>query len=154
MEWGTPASNSSVTEVQAAVGLVQLKKVEEFNERRRKIAAYWNERFSEVPELHPPVEPEGRKHVYHLYNLYYTKEGKRDELFKLLFYKYGVQPMIHYAPMYLFTLFQRLGYEGVCAPVAERIYREKLDLPIYPQLTDEQVEYVADSVIEAVKEIG
>ena len=153
-EWGTPASNSSVTEAQAAVGLVQLGKVERFNERRREIASYWNERFSELPELHPPLEPEGRMHVYHLYNLYYTKEGKRDELFKLLFYKYGIQPMIHYAPLYHFTLFKRLGYEGEYAPVAERIYRQKLDLPIYPQLTDEQVEYVADSVVEAVKEVS
>ena len=153
-EWGTPPSNSSVTEVQAAVGLVQLKKVNEFNERRRKIAFYWNEKFSSIEELHPPIEPPQCKHVYHLYNLYYLKENKRDEFFKILFYKYGIQPMIHYAPLYHFTLFKKLGYENEICPVAEKIYRQKLDLPIYPQLTDAQVEYVAESVIKAVKEIG
>lgn len=146
-------SNSSVTEAQAAVGLVQLRKLDKMNERRRKIAEYWNREFSEIEELGTPPEPLGRKHVYHLYNLYYKKPEKKNEFMGLLLDKYGIQTMIHYIPVYWLTLFKEMGYEKGLCPVAERIYAEKLDLPIYPQLTDEQVEYVAQSVKEAVKEL-
>jgi perosamine synthetase len=146
-------SNSSVTEAQAAVGLVQLEKLDRMNERRREIAKYWTEEFSEIEELGAPVEPEGRKHVYHLYNLYYKKPEKKNDFMALLLDKYGVQTMIHYIPVYWLTLFKEMGYEkGIC-PVAERIFAEKLDLPIYPHLTDAQVEHVARSVKQAVKEL-
>ena len=72
----------------------------------------------------------------------------------LLLDKYSIQTMIHYIPVYWLTLFREMGYEKGSCPVAERIYAEKLDLPIYPQLTDAQVEYVAESVKAAVKELN
>ncbi len=145
------ASNSSVTEAQAAVGLVQLAKLDKMNERRRAIAQYWTREFSELAELGTPPEPAGRKHIYHLYNLYYKKAEKKNDFMCLLVDKYGIQPMIHYIPVYWLTLFQNMGYRKGLCPVAERIYAEKLDLPIYPQLTDNQVEYMARVVKEAVK---
>jgi len=146
-------SNSSVTEPQAAVGLVQLAKLDKMNDRRRKIAHYWNEEFSKIDELVTPIEPEGRTHAYHLYNLYYKNPEKKNDFMGLLLDKYGVQTMIHYIPVYWLTLFAERGYEKGLCPVAEQIFAEKLDLPIYPQMTDEQVEYVAESVKAAVKEL-
>ena len=146
-------SNSSVTEAQAAVGVVQLKKLDRMNERRRQIAQYWTKEFAEIEELGTPPEPAGYKHVYHLYNLYYKKPEKKNDFMGLLLDKYGIQTMIHYIPVYWLTLFHEMGYERGLCPTAERIFGEKLDLPIYPQLTDAQVEYVASSVKQAVKEL-
>jgi perosamine synthetase len=148
-----PASNSSMTEAQAAVGLVQLAKLDKMNARRRDIAGYWNREFAELEELGTPPTPEGRTHACHLYNLYYKKPEKKNDFMILLLDKYGVQTMIHYIPVYWLTVFQEMGYKKGSCPVAERIFAEKLDLPIYPHLTDSQVEYVASSVKAAVKEL-
>lgn len=147
------ASNSSVTEAQAAVGLVQLRKLDKMNERRRSIAEYWNSEFAEIDELVTPPKLTDRTHAYHLYNLYYTKSEKKNDLMILLLDKYGIQTMIHYIPVYWLTLFAEMGYKKGLCPVAEKIYSQKFDLPIYPHLTDSQVEYVASSVIKAVKEL-
>ncbi len=142
--------NFCMNEIQAAVGRVQLKKVTALNERRRCIAARLTEGLKDVGNLQLPVEPQGYKHVYHLYQT--VIDGDRDKFVGVLHDKYSIRTAPLYPPVYRFSIYKEMGYKEGIAPVAERIYDHSTCLPMTPALTDEQVDYMIDSVTKAAKE--
>ena len=125
--------NSRLDEIQAAILRVKLKKLDEWNEKRRRNAIFYNQLLEKVIT---PVEKENSKHVYHLYVI---RTKHRDELCEWLKAK-GVSTDIHYpTPIHLQKAYADLGLEKGGLPVTEQYASEILSLPIYPELTEKEV---------------
>lgn len=139
--------NFRITNIQAAIGLAQLRKLDKMNERRREIAKRYDEELSLIDEIRTPSEAPWAKHVYHLYTVWVEDDVDRDRLAEHLRSK-GIQVAVHYPkPLHLQPALTEYSRPG-CCPVAEAASRHVLSLPMHPLLTDEEVE----AVIGAVKE--
>ena len=135
--------NFRMDAIQAAVLNVKLKWLEKWNERRRGIARFYTERFTGT-DVKPPVEKAGVHHVYHQYVI---RAPRRDALRDYLG-KEGVGCNVFYPrSLHMQECFADLGYKKGDFPVAERACEEVLALPVFPELTDAQVERVAEVVL-------
>jgi perosamine synthetase len=140
--------NFRMTDIHAAIGLAQLPKLPGFNERRRAIAARYDDALRGV--ITPAVRP-GTRHVYHQYTI---RANRRDELAERL-REAGVGTAIYYPiPVHRQKPFVELGYADASYPVTERLTDEVLSLPVHPSLTDDEVATVIDAVNGAVAELG
>lgn len=143
-------SNYRLSDVQCAMGITQLDKLDRANDRRRRFAERLNKGLEGIPEISVPYILPGCKSTYHLYNIQFHSEmlnaGKKD-LLQPLMEEYGVQCWIQYVPCYLFTIHREKGSKPGDCPVAEDIFRKKLiSLPIGPTMPLEQADYIADSI--------
>ncbi|MGD9497103.1 MAG: DegT/DnrJ/EryC1/StrS family aminotransferase [Armatimonadota bacterium] len=154
------AGNHSSTEVQAAVLLGQMERLEEIIDARRRRAEYLNDRFMEVEGLIvPPLDSDIVRSTHHLYLLQVNPEvlGGDIQQFKQRLTDKGVTNIPHFAPLYKFTLFKQLGYDqaaiAASCPNTEEVFNRRFThLPLYP-LEDVQVVQMADLVIEAAEEM-
>ena len=159
--------NYRLSDVHCALGISQLAKLPGWLDRRRAIAARYDEAFAAVDGiaplalredvLHPSAPPSALRapHSFHAYHLYVVRiAAVRDAVFTAL-REAGIGVNVHYVPVHLHPLYrERLGTgEGLC-PVAEQAYREILSLPLYPALADDEVETVIEAVREAVESAG
>lgn len=134
--------NSRLDELQAAILRVKLPHLESWNARRAEIARRYSEAFKNLP-LEVPVAAEGNVHVFHVYAVL---TDRRDALQPHLA-DHGVPTIIYYPlPLHLQKVYAPMGWKPGDFPVAEALADRILPLPLYPELTDEQV----DSVIETV----
>ena len=148
--------NYRMSEVEAAVGMVQLGKLERMTERRTQIAQRLNAAFAGNDALTPPLTPQGYKHAYHLYTLLVDEDiiGSKDTFMELLDKQYGIDTWTQYCPNYLFTIYRQKGYNPGLCPIAEDVFLNQLvNLPIYPAITDTQVDYMAEAVLQVVSEL-
>jgi dTDP-4-amino-4,6-dideoxygalactose transaminase len=130
--------NTRLDELQAAILRVKLKYLDEWNEKRRKVAALYNNLLKDTG-LHTPVQEEGVKHVY---SLYVVRDKERESLEEHLSEK-GVQTLIHYPfPVHKQKAYLELGLVGTL-PITEKVCGEILSLPIHPWLTEPEVEEIA-----------
>jgi len=134
--------NSRLDELQAAILRIKLRYLDNDNRRRRAIAAQYNQAFEELALILPPERPEA-EHVYHLYVL---RAKHRDQLIEHLA-QHGIGALIHYpVPVHLQPAYTgRLGLPGDL-PVTEHAAKEILSLPIYPELTADEVGQVIATV--------
>ena len=140
-------ANFRMDALQAAVLDVKLKWLEKWNDRRRAIARYYTLRFNGT-DVRPPVEQPGVHHVYHQYVI---RAPRRDALRDHLA-KQGVGCNIFYPrSLHLQECFADLGYKKGQFPVSEKACEEVLALPIFPELTDAQIQRVADVVLAFYK---
>jgi UDP-4-amino-4,6-dideoxy-N-acetyl-beta-L-altrosamine transaminase len=147
--------NYRMTDIQAALGISQLKKLNKFVERRREIAKVYDKAFENNPYFDTPVEKDYAYHSYHLYpiRLKDPYKDKRAEVFQLLREK-GLGVQVHYIPVYLHPYYRKLGYrEGEC-PVAEDFYGREISLPLYPAMDDDGIYCVIDTVFETLRRAG
>ena len=136
--------NCRMDEMQAAIVRVALRRIEERTERRRQIARRYTEALQGT-ELLPPAEREAVRHVYHLY---VVRSRWREELAAHL-NEAGIATGIHYPiPCHLQEACRTAGYGPVSLPETEQAVREILSLPVYPELTDEQVDRIVGAVVE------
>lgn len=141
--------NSRLDEIQCAILGAQLPFVHQWNDRRREIAARYTEGLKNV--VVTPVEQQGCKHVYHLY---VVQTPYRDELQQYLLDR-GIQCLIHYPiPAHLQQAYAFLGYKPGDLPTTEHIVKRILSLPMFPELTDEQVDEVIEGIKDFHKERG
>lgn len=149
-----PGTNSTLSEVAAAVGRVQLHKLDRLVTRRRDIATRMNAALAATPGLRTQSQTPGIQSSHHLYTFFLDPESGigRDRLIQRLEAK-GIQIQLRYFPIHLLPEWRRLGHGlGEC-PTAERIwFKEQVNLPIYPQLEDWQVDFMIDSVVDVVAE--
>ncbi|MEE1336617.1 DegT/DnrJ/EryC1/StrS family aminotransferase [Methanobrevibacter sp.] len=137
--------NFRMTDISAAIGLAQLDKIDEFNDKRIANAAYLNEGLKDVDGVITPYCADGSKHVYHQYTIMVEK-GDRDDWVDII-NDCGVGTGIHYPiPLYNQPIYRTLGFEGYC-PNAEFAADNVISLPVHPSLTQEDL----DLVIKAVK---
>jgi perosamine synthetase len=141
--------NFRMTDIQAAVGRIQLTRLDGFNQRRIDNAAYLTERLAEVPGLTlPTVKPEN-KHVFHLYPVLLDQEvygmGKDDFVYAML-YDRGIKVGTHYTPIHLSQAFARRGFKKGQYPVAEATAERLVTLPINPRQTREALDYLVKSI--------
>ena len=135
--------NGRLDALQAGVLRIKLKRLAAWNEARREHASRYNELLSEVPGITVPFEAESGRSVYHLYVILLEE---RDELQKFLADK-GIGTGLHYpVPLHLQDAYAHLGYKAGAFPVTEKVARRLLSLPMFPELTRDQIEYVADAV--------
>lgn len=135
--------NARMDGLQGAVLGVKLRRLDAANEARRAHARRYAERLADVPGLRLPVERAGSKHVFHVYAAHVPRrDAVRAELEAR-----GVSCGIHYPiPIHLQEAYAPLGLPRGSFPVAERSAAEELSLPMYPELTDAMIDYVAESL--------
>jgi perosamine synthetase len=148
--------NYRITDVQCALGLSQLRKLATFIMRRREIAARYNAAFADLPNIRLPWERDGHRSAWHLYVIRFpgVSAGTRRWLFDTLrAANLGVN--VHYLPVYRQPYYRdNFGFSPGLCPNAERYYREAITLPLYPMMTDAQVETVIATVRRVALELS
>ncbi len=146
--------NYRMSELQAALGLSQLKKSEAFLKKRMELAALYGKLLRSVDGVSPPVEKDYACSSYHLYpiRLNGPYASKKEELFGLL-REAGLGIQVHYIPVYWHPLYRRLGYPRGLCPKAERFYERVLSIPLHPSMDRGDVEYVVDVVDKALRRL-
>jgi dTDP-4-amino-4,6-dideoxygalactose transaminase len=135
--------NSRLDTMQAAILRVKLARIDEAIAARARIAARYLERLSKIPDLRFQKIADGNKPVYYVFNIL---APRRDELAAHL-HERGIGTSIYYPiPLHLQKCFEYLGHKKGDFPVAERICGEILALPIFPELGDDEVDYVCESI--------
>jgi dTDP-4-amino-4,6-dideoxygalactose transaminase len=139
--------NCRMDAIQGACLAIKLRHLDRGNELRRTHAARYNRAFKEVEEIIPPLEAEYARHVYHVYAI---RVRDRDEVMRQL-EKKGIGCGVHYpVPVHLQQAYASLGHRPGAFPVSEQIANEFLSLPMFPELTEAQIEFVIESVTETV----
>jgi perosamine synthetase len=147
--------NYRLTDVQSALGLAQLRKLEAFIRRRNEIAAHYCEQLSGIDVLElPPAAPEGSLHAYHLFVVSHRGGAKaRRRLYDGL-RGCGIQAQVHYRPVYLHPYYrQTFGYDRGLCPNAEWYYGRCLSLPCFPALSDADIHTVVTTLGEVIAAI-
>ena len=142
--------NYRMTDIQATLGSSQLKKLTRFVNRRREIAAAYSEAFQSLQGIIVPYQNENTNSSWHLYMIRLDLsrfQVDRKEIYNALIAE-NIGVHVHYIPVYLQPYYQRLGYaKGLC-PEAERYYLEAITLPLFPTMTDRDVQDVIRAVVK------
>jgi len=150
-EWG---GKMNLSDVSAALGLVQLARLDEFNQRRRELACRYLKRLPRHPALTLPEDVPG--HSWHMFcvALDFAQLNTDRSTFQQALQAQGIATGTHYPAIHLFSLYRRYGYNPGDFPVTERIAKQTLTLPLFPQMTDEDVDRVCNAfstLLEATK---
>lgn len=133
-----------MTDIQSALGISQMKKLPQFLERRRFLAERYTEALAGIEGLTLPYQsPEGQN-AWHLYAVQVPPQQRR-EIFEEL-RAAGIMVNVHYVPVYTHPYYREHGYMDTCCPAAEQFYAGELSLPLYPGLTEEQQDYVIETL--------
>lgn len=138
--------NYRLSDIQAALGISQLKKLEDNINRRQKLAQRYIDAFKTLP-IKTPAAASTVRHAYHLFVI---ETDRRKELYEYLKAR-QIMTQVHYGPVHLHPYYRNLGWKEGDFPAAENYYKRCLSLPLYHSLTDEQQEYVIESVTEFFK---
>jgi dTDP-4-amino-4,6-dideoxygalactose transaminase len=146
-----PGLNYRMDEMRAAIGLVQLDKLEEANASRKKLTEYYHSLLQSVPHIHVPFKNlRNKTAAYHIYPILVSEKIQREKLFISLKEK-GIQTSIHYPSIKSFTAYKH-ELQEYDVPKCELISKQELTLPLYPTLTPHQVEFVVESLKSALNE--
>ncbi|MGQ9682414.1 MAG: DegT/DnrJ/EryC1/StrS family aminotransferase [Anaerolineae bacterium] len=150
-------TNYRMSELEAALALVQLRRLDELNERRRTIARRLNDGLRDVPGIVLQQEKPYAYHIYHLYTLFFQPEvvgACKDDFIRCLEQDEGIQIILRYFPVHLLPEFRARGHRFGECPVAEKVYFEQqVELPIYGHLSDEQIEHMIRGVRRSIERL-
>ncbi len=138
--------NYRLSDINAALGVSQLKRAEDGIKRRNEIAKKYNKAFKNTSIKTPYVDA----NYYHAYHLYVIQTEKRKELYDFLRTQ-NIFTQVHYIPVHLQPYYKQFGWKKGDFPVAEAYYEKALSLPMFPTLTDEEQNFVIEKIIEFVK---
>lgn len=145
--------NYRITDIQCALGVSQLKKLDSFVKARRKIAKTYDEIFEGNPYFDVTVEKDNHESAYHLYPILLNDnlvKNKKDIFGKLRANGLGVQ--VHYIPVYKQPYYQKLGFKYDLCSVCEEFYSKEISIPMYPTLTDEDIDFVNETLNKVLGE--
>lgn len=147
--------NYRITDLQAALGISQLRKIDDFIKKRRQIAHIYNSKLSSLKAIELPVERSYARSSWHIYVIKLTKtndvEKKRRDLFEYLRQR-GVGAQVHYIPVFFHPYYQkRLCLRKGDFPVTEDYYDRTLTIPLYPKMTAQDIELTVNALIEFFK---
>ncbi len=141
----SPGLNLRITDFQCALGLSQLKKLDKFISRRREIAEMYNNAFQNIKEIIIPKEKDYVKSAWHIYPIQ-VQGNDRRKVFEHL-QEQGIGVQVHYMPVHLHPFYRkRFGYKEGDFPKAEKYYQRAISLPLFPKMSNQDVEYVIQSV--------
>lgn len=150
-----PGFKCNMTDIQAAIGLIELNRYQENLDRREAIFEKYNSAFSPYAWAQlPPSKNENKISSFHLYQLRINNctEAQRDAIIQEIF-EHDVAVNVHFQPLPLFTAYKTLGYQIADFPIAYAHYASEISLPVYYDLSDEQVNTVITAVITAVEKV-
>jgi len=145
--------NYRITDLQCALGVSQMGKLKGFRKRRREIVAHYNAAFRDRPNVRTPYEEPFNDNNFHLYVLLLDFEaiGLSRAEFMLMLLKRGIRTQVHYIPVHLQSYYRKhFGTGPGDCPNAEAYYRRCLSIPLFPAMTDSDVERVVDGVTALV----
>lgn len=131
-----------MNDIPAAIGLVQLKRLNQLNAKRRQIITNYQENLSNLSWLETPVERPYVKSSWHLYQVKLLDETLRDKFVSYLL-ENGISPGVHYIPSHLHPCYRK--YKAIC-PVADEVWKRVVSLPIFPDLTESEQEYIISTI--------
>ena len=136
------------SDIASAIGIEQLKKLDWMNERRHAVAEYYNAKLQDLDIVLPYVNP-NVKSSYHLYPIRLISYDRGNFIKKMG--ERGIGTSVHFIPLHLMPFYHReYGYKGGDFPVAEKVFENIVSLPIYPQLTEKQLEYIVKNMKESL----
>jgi UDP-4-amino-4,6-dideoxy-N-acetyl-beta-L-altrosamine transaminase len=144
--------NYRLTDLQAALGLSQLGRLVAFVERRHQIAQQYQTLLSSLP-LYMQYQPEGCYSAWHIFviRVHLTAEKKSHKQIFAALRQLGIGVNVHYIPVHLQPYYQQMGFRKGDFPEAESYYNTAITLPIFPDLTDEQVVFIVEKLSEVLK---
>ena len=150
-----PGFKCNMTDIQAAIGLIELGRYAENLARRKEIFHRYGDAFRSTDwAIEPAFETEDKTSSYHLYLLRVkgVSEAERDAIIQEIF-EYDVSVNVHFQPLPLLTAYRKRGYKMEDYPEAYAKYSNEISLPVYYDLTDDQVDTVIDAVKRSVKKV-
>ncbi|MBQ9106338.1 MAG: DegT/DnrJ/EryC1/StrS family aminotransferase [Clostridia bacterium] len=150
-----PGFKYNMTDLTAAIGLVQLDKVSDFNATRARYAEYYEEQFKDVPEITTLKEAPGSENSWHLY-IIWVDETKltvtRDVIIDTLTNEYNIGLSVHFIPIPCHPCYKEAyGMKKEDYPNTARLFKGLISLPLYPSMKEEDVRYVAEAVREVTR---
>jgi dTDP-4-amino-4,6-dideoxygalactose transaminase len=144
-----PGFKYNLTDIAAAIGIEQLKKSDEFWNARKRIAGIYDDGFADSPEIQTPVSRPFAQHAWHLYpiqlNLERLRINRKDFVEKL--HERGIGTSVHFIPLHLHPYYRdTFGYRPGDFPIASSVFERLISLPIYPKMTDSDIEQVVAAV--------
>lgn len=146
--------NFRMTDIQAAIGSIQLKKLDALNQRRIEKAAYLTAGLQDIPGLTLPQTAPGCTHVFHLYPMQVDPKiygMSKEDFIHAMFHEKGIKVGAHYNPLTWSQAFQKRGFKRGQFPVAESIAERLVTLPLHPRLTQEALDYLIGAVRNLAK---
>lgn len=136
--------NYRITDIQCALGCSQMGKLDRFLQRRKELVQRYNEAFADCKNIVCPYQLPETESGWHLYIIQVRNHGRREVFDRLR--EAGIGVNVHYIPVYMHPYYQEHGYGDVHCRRAEKIYEHIISLPLYPGLTDEEQDYVIETL--------
>lgn len=141
--------NYRITDIQCALGISQMNKIDKFILRRKEIAARYNELLNDCSGIILPKQLDGCNNSWHLYVIQVVGKGRKYIFNELRNKNIGVN--VHYIPVYTQPYYKEHGYDKVICPHSEEVYQNFISLPMYFTLTNEEQDYVINQLKELLK---
>ena len=149
----TLGRNYRITDIQAALGVSQAKKIDFFVQKRKKLSQLYNDLLQDISQIEIPVTLENVTHAWHIYTIL-LKGIKRDAVFSYL-KSHNIGANLHYIPTYHFSYYQKYHPQNPAQfPVTEEVFKHILTLPLYPDLQEEDVRFIVETLKNAIQKIS
>ena len=145
--------NDRMTDFQAALGISQLKKLDGFIDKRNELALRYQELLGDVDDVTLPVVKGNVRHAWHLYTILLDDSVDRDEFFKYM-RSANIGVNLHYIPVYRHSYYvDNFGIDARGFPVTEDVFGRIITLPLFPRMSEQQIEYVVTSISQAIEHV-
>jgi len=146
--------NYRTTEIQSALGLVQLKKLDRNNRNRKRLVEIYREGLQEVNDVSIPFSKFKGNPSYHLFPILVAPRINRNRMMARL-KDFGIQASVHYPPVHLFSLYRRrFGFRGGMLPKTEEVSRREVTLPLHPRMKAEDVKWIVKKVKIVIRDLA
>ena len=139
--------NYRLTDIQCALGISQLNKIDKYIDRRKEISNTYDNAFSKIEQIDFLKEKEGFDSSRHLYVILVEN---RNNIFNWLIAKTNVGVNVHYIPVYFHPYYRTLGYNRGLCPMAEKYYSRAISIPLFPKLSNDEIEYVIEKIKKGI----
>jgi UDP-4-amino-4,6-dideoxy-N-acetyl-beta-L-altrosamine transaminase len=143
--------NYRITDIQCALGVSQMRKLDRFLERRRELVARYNQALEGWKDIATPYQLPDTISGWHLYIVQISNHDRLAVFEKMR--EAGIGVNVHYIPVYQHPYYQQNGYQNVCCSNAEEIYAHMISLPLYPGLTNEQQDIIVETLGNILKTV-